>query len=512
MKKRIPLYELIDKLDSKERIFIRKYISENLNASSKGSYLDFYDVLIKTSKLTDNEITDKLSGNKLKNYLSEAKFYLNKLIVKALRVHYTISFKRNSDTDGFLSNLERQKEIYIYFSKGLFKDAEQLCKKYASDWEKEEDFAMLSFVYKKMHQIELITGKNKINNNKYYELYTKLHQSNVEKSKYYYLSLEIEKELQKIEIARTFSEKKLFDDFLNLEIMLRKEEDVSAIYYWYIQILCRYALLNLHRLSYYFKKLYEELKIIDNKPNYDTVSRLQLISRLTYLSILTNSVEYYPLYKSYYLDLVSKSTFLTERYKKIHLLNSDIMESLFLFKQKEYNKMLKVNIPKLNIDNYIFEGTIMIYYVDLIFAFGKANFELCNFETALDYFNFIIDYKIRLKAKVFVVCNSFFHIWLIRYISKEYKILPSIANRFKIFLSKHKISFTLEKALLKFMYSCSNNYKEENIIKNTNQLLQIFESLLTQPIEKHLINQLYIIIFLKNSLSKKKDKSQTKKF
>jgi len=35
MKKRIPLYDLIYRLDSKEKIFIKKYLSENLNASSK---------------------------------------------------------------------------------------------------------------------------------------------------------------------------------------------------------------------------------------------------------------------------------------------------------------------------------------------------------------------------------------------------------------------------------------------------------------------------------------------
>jgi len=496
MKKRIPLYELIYKLNSKERIFIRKYISENLNASSKKSYLDFYDVLIKTSSLSDEEIQRKLFKNKLKNYLSEAKFYLNKLIVKALRVHYTINSKKANGSDDFLSNLERQKEIYIYFSKGLYKDAALLCKKYMKDWEEKKDFAMLSFGYKKMHQIELMVGTNQASNNKYFELYTELHQSNIEKSKYYYFSLEIEKELQKIETVRTKADIKLFKTYLNLEIMTTINKGTLDVYYWYIQILCRYTMLRFRNLDYYFEKLYEELSA-NTKSNYYIVGRFQLVSRLTYISTQLNNNDLYFRYKNYYLDLVSNSTFLTDGYKKMHMLNAKIMDSLFLFKQKKYEEMLKIDIPKLNIDNYIFEGSIMLHYVDLLFASGKANFELGNFDKALDYLNFIIDYKIRLKARIFVVCNCFLHIWLIRYVSKEYKVLSSIANRFKIFLSKHKINFALEKALLKFMYSCSNNYKRENVLKNTRNLIITLELLLVQPIEKHLINKLNVIFFLK---------------
>jgi len=491
MKKRIPLYELIYRLDAKEKKFIRKYISENLNTSSKKSYLDFYDVLIKTSKLNGEEIQRKLSKNKLNNYLSEAKFYLNKLVIKALRVYYTISFDSNNNADSFLSNLERQKEIYIYFSKGLFKDAMQLCKKYAIDWEEKEDFAMLSFVYKKMHQIELMTGKNRTNNHQYLELYTKLHHSNIEKNKYYYLSIEIEKKLQKIEIVRTSTDIELFKNYLNTEIMLK--EDITDVYYWYVQILCHYTMLNFDHLVYYFENLYKELRTLGTKTNH-TISRLLLVNRLTYISANLNNDGYYLKFKNYYLNLVTKSVFQSE---STSMLNLKIMESLFLFKQKKYNEILQIDIPKLNIDNYIFEGTTMLHYVDLLFARGKANFELSNFGKALDYLNFIVDYKIRLKVKAFTVCNSFFHVWLIRYVSEEYKVLPSITNRFKIFLNKHKINFPLEKALLKFMYSCSNNYSKENIRKNRDKLIQTLDTLILQPIDKHLINKLDIIIFLK---------------
>lgn len=494
MKKRIPLYELIHRLDSKEKIFIKKYLSENLNISSKKSYLDFYNVLLKTNKLNDDEVLTKLSKNKLKGYLSEAKFYLNTLIVKALRIHYTLNPKINNSTDSFLSNLERQKEIYVYFSKGLYKDAAILCKKYAKEWEEKNDFSMLSFVYKKMHQIELITGINQVNNNKYFELFNKLHQANIEKSKYYYLSLKIEKEMQNIAIARTIDDINLFENFLRLDIMLNK--NISDIHYWYIQILCNYTMLNLSNLTYSFAHLYNQLETNDITHDY-TASKLQLANRLTYISIQLSDKSYYFYFKNYYLNLILNSTFLSETYDKIHKLNLKIIESLFLFKQKKYREMLSINIPNLDINNYIFEGTTMLHYDDLLFAKGKANFKLSNFDKALDYFNFIIIYKKKIRANAFTVCNAFFHLWLIRYIAKEYKVLKSITNRYKIFLSKNKIKFSIEKALLKFMYSSSNNFTKENINKNKNKLLQTFETLILEPINKHLINKLDIIIFLK---------------
>jgi len=493
MKKRVPLYELIDKLDSKEKIFIRKYISNNLNTSSKLRYLDFYDQLLKTKKLNDEEILRKLSKNKLRNYLSEAKFYLNKLIVKALRIHYSLNYKNNNKYEDFLFNLERQKEIYIYFSKGLFKDAAQLCNKYKKDWEEKEDFAMLLFVYKIMHQIELLTGSNKVKNNRYFELYTQLLQSDIEKSKYINLSNEIVNNFQKIEIARTNTDVELFKSYLKSEIMLNPVK--TNIYYYYNQILCHYAVLNFDNLPYYFEKLYKELESPETNSNKD-VSKLLLVNRVTYI-IVTSNNNYYFQYKNYYFKMVLNSAFLSNKLNTISILNSKIMESLYLFKQKRYYDMLKIDMPKLNIENYIFEGRIVLYYTELLFARGKANFELGTFEKALNYFIFILNYKKRLGAKAFLVCNSYFHIWLIKYISKEYKVLPSITNRFKIFLNTQKINFSLEKILLKFMNTCSNNSKKENVQKNVGKLVLSLESLSVQPIEKHLITKLNILAFLK---------------
>jgi len=90
MNKRIPLYHLINSLNSKEKLFIKKYIAENLNTSSRDNYLEFYKILLQAKNLTDENILNKLSENSLKDYYPEAKFYLKKLIVKALRVHYTM--------------------------------------------------------------------------------------------------------------------------------------------------------------------------------------------------------------------------------------------------------------------------------------------------------------------------------------------------------------------------------------------------------------------------------------
>lgn len=489
MKKRIPLYELVYRLDSKEKKFIRKYLFENLNASSKKSYLNFYDILIKNNQLNDDYVLTKLSNNKLKNYLPEAKFYLNKIIIKALRVHYTVNSKRNGVTDSFLSNIERQKEIYVYYSKGLYKDAAILCKKYAKEWEDKNDFSMLSFVYKKMHQIELVTGTNRINNNKYFDLYNKLMQANTEKSKYYYLSLNIEKDLQKIEVVRTIESVKMVEKHLYSETALN-----TNIYYWYAQILCNNALLQIDSLTYSFVQLQAEIET-NEKTEY-TASKLQLANRLAYISIQSSDKKHYFYFKNFYLNLILNSTFLSEAYQKIHKLNLMIIESLFLFKQKKYTKMLSINIPNLDVNNYIFDGSIMHNYDDFLFAQGKANFELKNYEKALHYFDFIIIYKKKINANAFTVCNSFFHVWFIRYVFKEYKLLKSITNRYKIFLSTRKINFAIEKALLKFMYSTSNNYTKKNLRKNTKKLLYIFETSI-EPIDKYLINKLNIITFLK---------------
>lgn len=495
MKKRVPLYELIYRLNSKEKLFIRKYLNKNLSGPSKKNYLNFYDVLLKTEAFKDEEILLKLSKNKLKNYLPEAKFYLNKLIVKALRVHYTINPRINNSTDNFLSNLERQKEIYIYFSRGLYKDAALLCKKYAKDWEEKNDISMLAFAYKKMHQIELVTGKNQSIKNKYFELYNQLHQVKIEKSKYYYLSLQVEMKIQKIEIVRTSDDIKLLQGYLNSDIMFNN--NYSDIYFWYVQILCQYSMLNLGNLEYYFEKILKKLEVKDVMAE-QVVSQLHLINRLTYFSTYLHNKKYYFYFKNHYSNLITNSTFLSEIYIKIHQLNLKIFEIFFLFKQQKYEEMLIINILKLDIKNYIFEGTTMLYYDDLLFAKGKANFKLNNFEEALDYLNFIINYKKKLRAKAFTVCNSFFHIWLIHYISKEYKILESVTNRYKIFLSTKKINFAIEKALLKFMYSSSNNYTKKNVDSNRNRLIQTLENLMLQPIEKHLIDKLDVISFLKN--------------
>jgi len=478
MKKRIPLYELITKL--------------NLNASSKESYLNFYNVLIKTKELSDENILHKLSKNKLKNYLSEAKFYLNKLIVRALRIHYTINPVIKNGSDNFLSNLEKQKEIYIYFSKGLYKDAAILCQKYAKDWEESNDFAMLSFAYKKMHQIELIKGSNQTNNNKYFELYTELHQSNTEKSKYYYHSLKIEKDLQKIGQIRTKSEVETIKKYLYSEIMLNNNS--TDIYYWFVKILCHFVLLNFDSLAFCFKQIDQQIKQADLK-NEEIVNKIQLFSRLAYISISLNP-DYYHFYKNKYLVLVSDVTYLSDMHKNMYQLNSKIMDSLFLFKHFKYDEMLKISIPELDIHNYIFEGAVMLHYVDLLIARGKAYFKLNNLDKAFDYFNFIIDNKVKLKAKTFNICNAFFHIWLIRYLSKEYKILKSISNRYKIFLSSQKINFELEKTLLKFMYSVSNNYEKKNVFKNIEKLIQSLKSLNLKPFEKQLINKLDILSYL----------------
>jgi len=185
----------------------------------------------------------------------------------------------------------------------LYKDAAILCEKYAKEWEEKNDFSMLSFVYKKMHQIELITGINQVNNNKYFELFNKLNQANIEKSKYYYLSLKVEKEIQNIAIVRTIDDINLFENFLRLDIMLNK--NISDIYYWYIQILCNYKMLNLSNLTYSFAQLYNQLEANDITQDY-TASKLQLANRLTYISIQLSDKSYYFYFKNYYLNLIKK--------------------------------------------------------------------------------------------------------------------------------------------------------------------------------------------------------------
>lgn len=494
MKKRIPLYELITRLDSKEKIFIRKFITENLNTASKDSYVNFYNILLKVKELSDEEVLDKLSKNKLKNYYPEAKFYLNKLILKALRIHYTINPPKKNETDNFLSNLEKQKEIYIYFSKGLYKEADRLCKKYAKKWEENKDFDMLSFAYKKMYQIELLTTKKPSEKNKYYKLYTEIQYSNSIKSNCYYLSLKIEKDLQTNSSIRTNEDREKFENYLKSNIISAGEN--HAIYYWYVQILCHFALLNFEKLNYCFEKINGLVDKEDAK-EIEIVSHLQLYSRLTFFSIYINDIGNFYKFKSYYFHLLSKASFLTDMHKSMYNLNAKVMESLFLFKQKKYNELFIISIPQLDIDNYIFEGTIMLHYVDLLIARGKAHLILTDFEKAYDYFNFIIDYKVKLRVPSFTVCNAFFHIWLIRYLSKEYKVLTSIANRYKIYLSNQKIGFPLEKALFKFMYSASNNYTNKNIARQAKKLIETLEELSNETIEKNLIDQLDILSNLK---------------
>jgi len=491
MKKRIPLYDLISKLDSKEKIFVRKYILENLSTSSKKNYLDFYNILLKTNELSDNYVLRKLSKNKLKNYLPEAKFYLKKIIVKTLRIHYAIKHQKNKDD--FLSNIEKQKEIYIYFSKGLYEDARLLCDKYAKEWELSGNFAMLSFAYKKLHQIEVLTSKNKVSENKYYELYTALNNFNFIKSKYYNLSLKVEKDLFTKTSVRTYNDIKRFQNYLSSEIMTaQKSED---IYFWYVQILCNFALLNFKALSYCFAQIEQQIVSAEIKET-ELLNRLQLFGRLTFISIEIDNNSSYYLFKNEYLQLIADITFLTNKHKNMFQLNAKIMESLFLFKQNKYKEMLSIIIPKLDIENYIFEGTIKLNYVDLLFARGKAYFKLLSLNNAYDYFNFIIENKKKLKAKAFIICNAFFHIWLIQYILKEYKILPSISNRYKIFLSIQKIDYPLEKALLKFMYSISNNYSTKNTLEKSNILLETLEELSLKLIDEHLIKKLDIITYL----------------
>ncbi len=493
MRKRIPLYDLVTRLDSKERNFIKNYIKNNLNTSSRKNYLNFLDILLKSKNLNDEEILSSLSkNNTLKSYLSEAKFYLNKLIIKALRLHYTINPQKNGDN--FLNNVEKQKEIYIYFSKGLYKDARVLCKKYATEWEKSNNFAMLSFVYKKLHQIELLTAKDQAKN-KYHELYAKLNDVNSIKSNYYKLSHQVEKDIYALSKIRTAEEKQIFKNYLNLDIM-RPTEDVD-IYYWYVKILCQFALIDFEGLSNSYQEINRAIDLEQLKA-MEVVHQLQLYSRLTFIAIDINDNSYFLQYKSHYYDLLSKSTILTDVHKNMYQLNAKIMESLYLFKQAKYEEMLSIHVPNLDIDNYIFEGAIMLHYVDLLFARAKAYFKLGNFDKAYDYFNFIIEYKVKLKVKAFTVCNAFFHIWLIRYFSKEYKVLPSITNRYKIYLSNQKIDFPLEIGLRKFMYSCSNNYASANILKNKTILQQTLTELCNFPSDKYFIDKLDIASILKD--------------
>jgi len=255
---------------------------------------------------------------------------------------------------------------------------------------------MLSFAYKKMHQIQLMTENSSKDKNKYFELYTKLNKSNTEKSKFYYLSLKIEQDLQKIEIVRTADEIKIFENYLNVALL--NNQSSSDIYFWYVQILCYFNLLDFKKLKHCFEQIDLQLKTHSLKLD-EAVNLLQLYSKLTYISVYLDDNSYYYKYEKKYLKLVSDSSFLTEVHRNMHKFNSKITKSLYLFKSKKFNKMLNETIPKLDIENYIFEGAIMNNYVDLLSARGKANFKLKNMDEAYDYFNFIIDHKKKLKAK-----------------------------------------------------------------------------------------------------------------
>jgi len=246
--------------------------------------------------------------------------------------------------------------------------------------------------------------------------------------------------------------------------MLNKKS--NDIYYWFVKILCHFALLNFKTAVFSFQQIDKQIKTADLK-HEGLANKLQLFSKLTFISISLNANSYY-FCKNKYLNLVAEARFLSDRHRNMHELNSHIMESLFLFKNGKYHKMLEISVPKLDIHNYIFEGNIMYHYVDLLLARGKAFFKLNNLDKAFDYFSFIINNKAKFKTN------------------------------YKIFLSKNKINFELEKTLLKFMNSVGKNYKKKNVINNLNKLTQSLENLKLKPIEKHLIEKLGITSILKD--------------
>jgi len=487
------LFNLTARLNEKEISFIRTYIKDHTKNKSKAAYLELYNLAVANQSTKEGEILADLKSTYLQNHYSAARHYLYNLVLRALRLYYTI-YRADHPNLPFLNNMDKLSGIFVLIDKELFEEAHKLIIKYIKVWKEEEDYNSLAIAYKFLDRIELLTGK-KLKNFQNMSLAAHYAHKHATKYKYDYLAKQIAVKINKIGIARTDEEVSIFKAYLNSDDF--KTDLPDEKYYWNAKSKCYTALLE-------FEKAYtcnQNLQILVNKKRGDNPNHLNIMINvwlgLMNCALGAKNLKQYQESKIGYLKCI-------ETYRPLPETSNKIFDLIYNSFQLKYFYLMEDTKSIIELSKNYFEEVSpvnkMIYdnlLIESYFFIGKTYFKIGNYEIALDWFQNALDRKNSFSGSAYMINFCFIYLWFIRYQLDDIEMLSSITDTAYRYMRKNKAVYPLEKNFLTFFRSVQNKPSPHNFRKQVHKLNKSNTSLLEKKYNQYLFNYLDIMPFLK---------------